>query len=180
VFWGRREIDRELGRTWPMAEGTKGSAVFSECGNYRYYLSRKWGEGAMVMWLCMNPSSATDIVDDDTSKKLTRHSRQFGYGGLFLLNVMDYRATKPADLPPGIERSGRNLHYIKRCANLSAQLIVAYGGLQHKAAWLEYANQALRECPDIEKRCVRHNKDGSPRHPRGFAAALERQPFGQG
>ena len=80
MILGNSAIDRELGRTHPLAADVKGSAKFSHCGNYRFYLSPGWGEGPTIMWLCMNPSSATDIVDDDTSRKLTRHFRRLGFG----------------------------------------------------------------------------------------------------
>ncbi len=89
MIYGTFEIDRELGSTWELQQGVRGSAIFSDCGNYRPYLSRRWAEGEMVTWLCMNPSSATNLVDDATSRKLTRHSQRLGYSGLFLLNVMD-------------------------------------------------------------------------------------------
>ena len=118
MIYGNSEIDRELGRTFELLPGVQGSAIFSDCGNYRPYLSRRWAAGDMIAWVCMNPSSATNIVDDATSRKLTRHSCRLGYGGLFLLNVMDYRATNPAHLPAGLERSDRNLHYIRKCAAL--------------------------------------------------------------
>ena len=132
LLLGRSEVDRELGRTWALAEDVRGSAVFSDCGNYRPYLSRRWAQGDMIMWLCMNPSSATDVVDDSTSRKLTRHSRRFGFGGLFLLNIMDYRETDPDRLPEGIEQSRINQRFIMKCARLSAAHILAYGGLQKK------------------------------------------------
>lgn len=175
---GRRQIERNLGRVWPLAAGVRGSAIFSECGNYRPYLSRHWGDGNMVMWLCMNPSSATDQVDDATSRKLTRHSRSLGYGGLFLLNVMDYCATDPGHLPEARERSVRNPYYIHRCSVYSEILIVAYGRLRNKLSWRHYADEALEACGNIEKFCVSLNKDRSPKHPRRFPSRIELQPFG--
>jgi hypothetical protein len=127
----------------------------------------------------MNPSSATDVFDDATSKKLTRHSRRLGYGGLFLLNVMDYRATDPNELPPEQERSDRNLHYIRKCAQFSEHLIVAYGALQKKNRWREFATESLRQAEGLERRCVSLNQDHTPRHPRRFPAIFELRVFGE-
>lgn len=172
MLTGTTEIDRHLGRTLPLHDQVRGSAVFSNCGDYRPYLSRGWGPGPTIMWLCMNPSSATDTVDDATSRKLTRHSRRLGFGRLFLLNVMDYRATHPDALPAGQEVSEQNLEYIARCARRSDTIVAAYGGLQNKAAWKEYANRAVNACGDVFFSCAATNQNGSPRHPRMFPRTL--------
>ena len=177
MIYGTSEIDRELGTKWELQPGVGGSAIFSGCGNYRPYLSRRWAEGEMIMWLCMNPSSATNLVDDATSRKLTRHSQRLGYGGLFLLNVMDYRATDPQQIPLGVERSNRNLCYIGKCAALSATVVLAYGGLQRRVRWQDYAAAALEACGDAQLQCVLRNADGSPRHPRKFPAHFQLQVF---
>lgn len=172
MFRGRSEINRDLGRTIPMHDQVRGSAVFSSCRDYRPYLSRGWGPGPTIMWLCMNPSSATDTVDDATSRKLTQHSRRLGFGRLFLLNVMDYRATDPNALPFGQEVSERNLEYIARCARRSDIIVAAYGGLKSRAGWKEYANRAVNACGDVVFSCAATNGDGSPRHPRMFPATV--------
>lgn len=170
---GTTEIERNLGRTYALDDQVRGSAVFSDCGNYRPYLSRGWGAGPTIMWLCMNPSSATDTCDDATSRKLTRKSRELGFGRLFLLNVMDYRATDPNALPGGQEVSERNLEFIWRCARKADTIVLAYGGLRKKGAWREYANNAVDACNDAAFRCVAINGDGSPRHPRRFPAEIQ-------
>lgn len=162
---GNSAIDRELGRTHPLAADVKGSAKFSHCGNYRFYLSRGWGAGPTIMWLCMNPSSATDIVDDDTSRKLTRHSRRLGFGRLFLLNVMDYRATDPDQLPIDDEVSAANIPQITRCARWADTTVLAFGGLRSKRAWKDYADRAIHACGAAAFMHAAENGDGSPRHP---------------
>ncbi len=177
MIYGTFEIDRELGSTWELQQGVRGSAIFSDCGNYRPYLSRRWAEGEMVTWLCMNPSSATNLVDDATSRKLTRHSQRLGYSGLFLLNVMDYRATDPQQIPLDVERSNRNLHYIGKCAALSATVVLAYGGLHGRVRWQNFAAAAVEACGNAQLHVVLRNANGSPRHPRRFPAHFQLQGF---
>ncbi len=172
---GNPEIQRQLGRTFDLDDEIRGSAKFSNCGNYRPYLSRSWHPGPAILWLCMNPSSATHVLDDATSRKLTRHSRRLGFGKLFLLNVMDYRATDPAQLPEGEERSARNLDEIRRCVRHATCVALAYGGLRQNPRWIEYANDALQACHGAAMCRVATNRDGSPRHPRRFPANFELQ-----
>lgn len=177
MLHGLAEIDRPLGRTWNLEEDVRGSAIFSRCGNYRPYLSRCWGEGRTIMWLCMNPSSATDQLDDATSKKLTRHSRRLGYSKMFLLNVMDYRATDPRQIHLDAERSNRNIHYITKCAALTETVVFAYGRLKDRRGWKDYAAEAVQACRGIQPQCVLINRNGSPRHPRNFPARFALRDF---
>ena len=129
------------------------------------------------MWLCMNPSSATNDRDDATLRKLTRHSQRLGFSGLFLLNIMDYRATDPQHLALDAERSNRNLRYISRCAARSEQIVLAFGGLRARGIWRIFAAEAVEACGDNHLRCVVCNADGSPRHPRMFPAKFALQEF---
>ena len=177
MILGTSEIDRELGSTWELLPGVRGSAIFSECGNYRPYLSRRWAAGETVTWLCMNPSSATNLLDDATSRKLTRHSQRLGYGGLFLVNVMDFRATDPQQIPVDFERSDRNLHYISKCAALSAMVVLAYGGLRGRVRWQNFAAAAVEACGNAQLGVVLRNANDSPRHPRRFPAHFQLQGF---
>lgn len=167
---GNPEIQRPLGRQFNLDDDVRGSGKFSDCGNYRCYLSRRWRSGPTVLWLCMNPSSATHLVDDATSRKLTRHARRLGFGKLFLLNIMDYRATDPAHLPEGEERSAQNLNEIRRCALNACCVVLAYGGLRQNPRWIEFANDAVEACQGADMYRVATNLDGSPRHPRCFPA----------
>ena len=167
---GNPICQRPLGRSYDLAMDVRGSAMFSDCGNYRPYLSRAWAVGPVIMWLCMNPSSATNTRDDATSRKLTRHSRRLGLGKLLLLNVMDYRATDPAELPPGEERSPQNLNHISRCARHADRIVLAYGGLRNRPAWIIYATEAVAACQPAPTFHAGINLDGSPRHPRRFSA----------
>ncbi|WP_350339895.1 DUF1643 domain-containing protein [Gemmobacter denitrificans] len=170
---GNPICQRHLGETYDLAMDVRGSAYFSDCGNFRPYLSRAWAQGPIIMWLCMNPSSATNTSDDATSRKLTAHSRRLGFGKLMLLNVMDYRATDPGQLPNGEERSPHNICHIARCARHANRVVFAYGGLRNNPAWRNYANEAVAACQPAAVFRVQINKDGSPRHPRRFPANFE-------
>src|SRR5215210_1846719 len=70
----------------PLEPGVRGSAVFSECGNYRRLLTRHWGEdedAPFALWIGMNPSMADAASDDPTTQRECRMTRSWGgRGGL--------------------------------------------------------------------------------------------------
>lgn len=75
------------------------SAMLSDCGKYRYSLSRIWdNKGPLLAWVCLNPSIADAERDDPTLKQMMHFSQAWGYGGLYVTNLFAYRTTYPKDL----------------------------------------------------------------------------------
>jgi hypothetical protein len=85
--------------------------VFSPDRKHRYPLWREWQdifsqEFRFVNFICLNPSTATETIDDPTIKRCMRFSRRWGYDGMCVTNIFAYRATNPVDMmTPG--RPGR-------------------------------------------------------------------------
>ena len=77
----------------------KRDARLSLCGKFRYFLSRTWDdERAPLLFVMLNPSTADAEQDDPTIRKCIGFSQRLGYGGIEVMNLYAYRATKPADL----------------------------------------------------------------------------------
>jgi len=81
------------------AGDTLSEAVYSDCGVYRYGLTRVWGEGAQVMFVMLNPSTATEVRNDPTIARCERRARVLGFAGLRIGNLFGLRATDPGALP---------------------------------------------------------------------------------
>ena len=65
----------------------KKDAILSEDRKYRYVLSRIWDESKpLVVIIGLNPSTADEKDDDNTIKKCINFSKNWGYGGLYMLN----------------------------------------------------------------------------------------------
>lgn len=79
-------------------DGRCSVAVFSACGRYRYSLSRRWGDGMVYGYVMLNPSTADEARNDPTIERCERRAKQDGAGGIIILNLFAFRATKPADL----------------------------------------------------------------------------------
>ena len=147
--------------------GVTGSAEFSPCGKYRYWLRRDWDATKPVfMWVGMNPSTAEADVDDPTIRKEQSFTRREGGGAYIKVNVMDYRATHPRDLlAPGVMPcSDENDGHIVRLADAHGAWIVAAWGALPKAL-RGYAMLARAALAGRALWCMGLTKDGSPRHP---------------
>ena len=71
-------------------------AVYSPCEGYRYALTRVWdAEGARVLFVMLNPSTATEAQNDPTVERCERRARALGFGAFRVCNIFAFRATDP-------------------------------------------------------------------------------------
>lgn len=81
-------------------------AVISECTHYRYTLHRCWDESHYPLVFCMlNPSKADASKDDPTIRRCMGFARSNGYGGIVVINLFAFRATKPTDIPADLQEA---------------------------------------------------------------------------
>jgi hypothetical protein len=72
------------------------SAVYSPCAQYRYLLTREWqGARGRVLFIMLNPSTATEAQNDPTVERCERRARALGFGAFRVCNIFAYRATDP-------------------------------------------------------------------------------------
>ncbi|MEH6359116.1 MAG: DUF1643 domain-containing protein [Amylibacter sp.] len=72
------------------------TAIYSDCENYRYSLTRIWDDSApRVLFVMLNPSTATEVQNDPTVERCERRARTLGYGAFCVCNIFAYRATDP-------------------------------------------------------------------------------------
>lgn len=105
-------------------------AVISDCGKYRYVLTRIWDTSKPVLlWCMLNPSTADASVDDPTIRKCVGFAKRWGYGGIVVVNLFAYRATKPGELATaGCDVVGpHNDVVIIRLSHLFDAIVAAWG-----------------------------------------------------
>ena len=77
-------------------------AVISECGRYRYMLTRQWAGGhtSTGTWLLpiimLNPSTADASIDDPTIRRCAAFAKREGWHGIRVVNLFAFRATEVA------------------------------------------------------------------------------------
>jgi hypothetical protein len=78
---------------------TKGDAiskaVYSDCEQYRYLLTRTWAPGRKALFVMLNPSTATEVQNDPTVERCERRARALGFGAFRVTNIFAFRATDP-------------------------------------------------------------------------------------
>ncbi len=142
-----------------------GSAVISDCGKYRYLLTRKtncplrWVK--RVTFIMLNPSTADASMDDPTIKRCIQFAEREGCPDLSVVNLFAYRATHPYDLldvedPQGPENNKYLIQEIEK-----SQLVIAAWGA-HEIAKCSLASELVKLNGLY---CLGKTKDGSPRHP---------------
>lgn len=144
----------------------KGSAVISDCNQYRYKLERHWDEGPTALFLMLNPSTADASEDDATIRRCISFAKKEGCGSLMVGNCFAFRATDPDELRKCSDPIGAlNDAYLSEMV-LQAQgpIICAWGT---KATYGRRNEKVLKLIKDAGKiaKALAISKDGHPKHP---------------
>jgi len=136
--------------------------IFSSDGKYRYTLWREWGHGeGICQFIGLNPSTATDEINDPTVTRCINYAKAWGYTGM-------YRATDPRVMKAHPEPVGsENDHYLSLVAR-EVDIVVAAWGTHGK--FLNRGQQVKRLIQDLH--CLRITKDRHPSHPLYLPANL--------
>ena len=140
----------------------KRSAVFSDCGLYRYVLRRTWDDKRpAVLVVGLNPSTADATRDDATSRVCINYAMRWGYGGLLLGNLFAWRCTDPAGLRNVPDPIGPDNDRWLRRLHRQADLVVCAWG--KSGAYLDRDARVLKFLHDPH--CLTRLQDGRPGHP---------------
>ena len=75
------------------------TASFNNKGDRRFSLIRRWdAEKPWVMFIGLNPSTANAHTDDPTIRRVVRFAKDWGYGGVYMLNLYSKVTPNPEDL----------------------------------------------------------------------------------
>lgn len=144
------------------------SAIISDCGQYRYLLTRESGlplaEAPAALFIMLNPSTADATLDDPTIRRCRGFAQAWGCAGITVANLYAYRATNPRELllcadPVGPENDTR----LAALARDYGDIVCAWG----KNAKPDRVNavSAILQSSGARLWCLGTNKDGSPKHP---------------
>jgi len=141
-------------------------AVYSDCESYRYSLTRTWEDTASsVLFIMLNPSTATEVQNDPTIERCERRARFLGFGGFQAVNIFAFRATDPRDMRAAADPVGPdNDRLVLEGAHWADTVIAAWGvhgGHRDRGPAMA---QHLRAA-GVRLHQLGLTKDGHPRHP---------------
>jgi hypothetical protein len=155
-------------------------AVISECGRYRYLLTRQVGPSERAAtFIMLNPSMADAINDDPTIRRCIGFARQWGCGRLAVLNVFAVRATDPADMRRAEDPVGpENKDWFDRTLPSAYEgPIVCAWGVHGEHMDQDLAVLGWLESYGIKPMSLGSTRDGHPRHPLYLPKTVDLAPF---
>lgn len=167
----------------------RSSAVISECGKYRFQLTRNWWEEGKGLGTCLfvmlNPSTADADHDDPTIRRCIAFAKSWGYDQLKVANLLPYRATDPMDLLEALH-NGVDMRYMENLSHLGkllyeAQIVIcAWGnGSIVQSNKLDADFLKLTQHPFYKEKLhyLELSKAGVPKHPLYLKSSLHPQFF---
>lgn len=152
-------------------------AVYSDCQTYRYALTRQWAPGPRLLWVMLNPSTASELVNDPTVERCERRARALGFGGFRVVNLFALRATDPRALrlSPDPVGPGNDLALAEGAAWADAILCGwgGHGGAGGRAA--QVVPILLRAAKPLWHLGL--TAGGHPKHPLYIGYAVQPQPW---
>lgn len=141
-------------------------AVYSPCEAFRYLLTREWDtRTGRVLFVMLNPSTATEVQNDPTVERCERRARTLGFGAFRVCNIFGFRATDPRVMRAAPDPVGPlNDTAIAQSAEWADQTICAWGThgeFLNRGAHVE----ALLRATGRELWHLGLSKAGHPKHP---------------
>lgn len=174
--WPVRPGNRELEtRHFPLGKfraWTRGGAEFSVDGRYRYRLWRRWVEPQtkVVVFIMLNPSKADDRTDDATVRRCLGFAKEWGYGGLEIVNLFPLVSTDPKALDTLYRTVGTDMYNLELTVDLASKhdVVLAWGAVAAQSWFPMRAAGLLQQLHRLNKPVQVFRgltKGGQPKHP---------------
>ena len=147
------------------SEQIRSEAHYSDCGAYRYLLTRHWGPAAMVNFIMLNPSVADELSNDPTVERCERRARAMGYGAFSVTNIFAWRDTDPKAMRRAVRPVGPENDAVLISTAQTADLVIAAWGTHGTHMGREAAVLELLRSNGIALHHLGLSKHGHPRHP---------------
>ncbi len=156
------------------------TAQISDCGRYRWTLTRKWDERPVLLVVMFNPSTADAKQDDATIALLCHVAAHNSYGGIVVVNGIPLRSSNPdaaVDMVNTWEERRdwhdrdilmRNIAIVQEKTAEAAAVLLAWGNLADRCSpWFDHVLEQITESLASETPicCLGRTVKGYPKHP---------------
>lgn len=143
------------------------SAVISQCGQYRYQLTRPGDMTATrgpAVFIMLNPSTADSTLDDPTIRRCRGFAQKWGCAGIVVLNLYALRSTNPDALWDHPDPVGPdNDDWLATATAGASEVVCAWGVNAQPSRAREVAT--MLATGGVKLKCLGTTKSGAPRHP---------------
>lgn len=152
----------------------KMDAIFDSTRKYRYLLSREWDASLpRVLYVMLNPSTASHEEEDQTSKQCLYFAKKFGFGSQEIVNLYALISTDPSQLKSEFDPIGtENEKFILDAASRAKTIVVAWGE-KHFINQRHNKVARLLTSEGHQLYCLGIAKSGHPRHPSRMSHSIE-------
>lgn len=162
--------------------GIKTGAQFSECRVYRYALWRTWNPDApYTLFIGLNPSTADETEDDPTIRRCIGFAKTWNTGGIVMVNLFAFRATRPADMKAASDPVGpENNRHLQMYGDSAGLVVAAWGNHgEYRDRHREVFSIPLSENETLGDvmQCLGTTKRQQPKHPLYIKGDTALQPF---
>lgn len=154
-------------------------AQFSEDRRYRYALWGIWNEDKpLVMFIGLNPSRANENTPDPTIRRVMRFAYDWGFGGLYMMNLFAWVTAYPHELNTANDPTGENDHWLEKVSLQCEMIVFAWGAFGEPKR-----QQVIRDRTEVIKSryhgayCIGRTQKESPGHPLFRPGNLKPTPF---
>lgn len=164
-----------------IGEGINGALFDSPDRIFRYSLWRIWNPGGkLLLFIGLNPSTANDIKDDPTIRRLVGFAKAWGFGGLLAGNLFSLVTAYPDVLwrhPSSKQPDDFNDRAILRMEQMCSKVLVAWGDQGRHAG--SRPEEVLRLLGDPVY-CFKLTAAGEPYHPLYLPLNSQTIPYARG
>lgn len=156
------------------------NACISACGDFRYQLERRWGEGAPLLFIMLNPSTADSNFDDPTIRRCRHFALAHRFNAIEVVNLFAFRATEPIELSrAGYPVGQANDFYLDAAIADAGSVCVAWGA--HGGS-VPVERRVQEVMPMLFRRqvqplCLNITRGGHPSHPLMLRNDCRLRPF---
>jgi len=139
-------------------------AILDHYRQYRFLLWRFWDDKPRMLFVGLNPSTANEIQDDPTIRRLCGFARNWGYGGLYVCNVFSQITPDPKELLFETAIHPADTHAIKMAVELTTLAVCGWGdGIEKVPYGVARANTIKNYLK--APMCFGLTSKGNPKHP---------------
>ncbi len=129
-----------------------------------------------LLFVGLNPSTATEYQDDPTIRRVARFAQDWGFGGLFVGNLFAQVTPYPTALDIGRDQAPNN-ESLREMKSVVGACLVGWG---HFGDLARTRVEEVLEILGTPVFCLGKTKDGWPKHPLYLRADTQKEIYERG